>query len=227
MNAYDYIKTAILHGEFPPKMRLTEEYLAEKLKLSRTPIREALRKLEAEGLTVAMKRGVRVRHFTKLDVQQIYELRTLLEGYAASQAAIHRTARDIEEMESANLLYDQAITNYLSSGQITIEEILEINHQFHDAVIKASKNHHIHSHISKVVVIPLIFRSFYWFNEGQLRHSLEVHKTILQAITEQDAERARAAMHEHIYHGRDQVFMHIDVINDHYSAETDHNNRTP
>ncbi|MFC7062398.1 GntR family transcriptional regulator [Halobacillus seohaensis] len=217
MNAYEYIKKAILHGEFPPKMRLTEEFLAKKLQISRTPIREALKQLESEGLTVSIKRGVRVRDFTKQDIQQIYDLRTLLEGYAAAQAATHRTELDIQEMKTANDMYEQAINSYFESGEATIEYILEINHKFHDTVIKASQNQHIHSHISKVVVVPLIFRSFYWFNENQLRHSLDVHETILKAIEDRDIDRARIAMHEHIYHGRDQVLMHINDIDDNYS----------
>jgi len=218
MSAYTYIKQAILLGEFPPKMRLTEEYLANKLHISRTPIREALKQLESEGLTVSMKRGVRVRHFTKKDIQQIYDLRTLLEGYAAAQASIHRTDDDIREMKAANENYEQVINNYFKSDEVTIEDILERNHEFHNCVIKASQNQHINTHISKVVVIPLIFRSFYWFNEDQMRYSLNVHKTILKAIQEQDIERARVAMHEHIYHGRDQVLLHINDIELEYSG---------
>ncbi|GGF14732.1 GntR family transcriptional regulator [Halobacillus andaensis] len=198
-------------------MRLTEEYLASQLNLSRTPIREALRQLESEGLIVSMKRGVSVRHFTKQDIEQIYDLRVLLEGYAAAQAALHRTNEDLKEMKQANELYEKAITSYFDSGNTTIDNILEINQQFHDSVIKASQNQHIHSHMSKVVVVPLIFRSFYWFDEYQLRHSLDVHKTILKAIEQQDTERARAAMHEHIYHGRDQVIFHMDEIDHHYT----------
>ncbi|WP_085507257.1 GntR family transcriptional regulator [Thalassobacillus devorans] len=217
MTIYESIKRSILHGEFPPKMRLTEEFLAKKLETSRTPIREALKQLESEGLTVSMKRGVRVRHFTKKDIQQIYDLRTLLEGYAASQAATHRTEADLENMRLANDSYEKAIDNYIKTGETTIENILDINHQFHNAVINASQNPHIYSHITKVVVVPLIFRSFYWFNEEQLRHSLEAHKTLLKAIEEQDMERARVAMHEHIYHGRDEVLKQMDTIDEQYS----------
>src|SRR5699024_10816976 len=161
---------------------------------------------------VSMKRGVRVRHFTKKDIQQIYDLRTLLEGYAAAQASIHRTDDDIREMKAANENYEQVINNYFKSGEVTIEDILERNHEFHNCVIKASQNQHINTHISKVVVIPLIFRSFYWFNEDQMRYSLNVHKTILKAIQQQDIERVRVAIHEPIYHGRDQVVPHINDI---------------
>ncbi|ARI75600.1 transcriptional regulator [Halobacillus mangrovi] len=220
MSAYESIKKSILHGEYPPKMRLTEEYLAKQLNMSRTPIREALRQLESEGLIVSMKRGVSVRHFTKKDIEQIYDLRTLLEGYAAAQAAIHRTQADIKEMSEANWAYEEAIDTYFDTGSTTIEYILEINHRFHDAIIKASQNQHIYSHISKVVVVPLIFRSFYWFNEYQMRHSLDVHKTLLTAIEHQDTERARASMHEHIYHGRDQVLLNMDTIDDSYTKTT-------
>ncbi|SFB29156.1 transcriptional regulator, GntR family [Lentibacillus halodurans] len=217
MDAYTYIKKAILQGEFPPKMRLTEEYLANELQMSRTPIREALKHLESEGLTVSMKRGVRVRHYTKEDIQQIYDLRTLLEGYAASQASIYRTNQDLQEMKAANDNYEQTINDYFKNGESTIEDVLELNHRFHDCVIKASQNQHVYAHISKVVVLPLIFRSFYWFNEDQLRYSLEAHHTILKAIQEQDMERARVAMYEHIYHGRDQVLPHIGDIEEDYS----------
>ncbi|WP_449355235.1 GntR family transcriptional regulator [Virgibacillus natechei] len=217
MNAYMYIKKLILNGEFPPKMRLTEEFLANKLQISRTPIREALKQLGSEGLTVSMKRGVRVSHYTKEDIQQIYDIRTLLEGYAAAQASIHRTVLDLKEMKAANEDYEQVINEHFKTGTSTIENILEINRRFHECVVKASQNQHIHHHISKVVVLPLIFRSFYWFNEEQMRKSLEAHSTILHAIQEQDIERARVAMHEHIYHGRDQVLLHINDIKEDYS----------
>ncbi|GAB3063602.1 GntR family transcriptional regulator [Virgibacillus ainsalahensis] len=217
MNAYRYIKKAILHGEFPPKMRLTEEFLANKFQISRTPIREALKQLESEGLTVSMKRGVRVSHYTKEDIRQIYDVRTLLEGYAAAQASIHRSEVDLQQMKAANAYYEQVINEHFKTGESTIEDILDINRKFHDGIVKASQNQHIHNHISKVVVLPLIFRSFYWFNEEQMRKSLEAHSTILQAIEEQDMERARVAMHEHIYHGRDQVLLHINDIKEDYS----------
>lgn len=217
MDAYTYIKNRILHGEFPPKMRLTEEYLAKQLQTSRTPIREALKQLESEGLMLPMKRGVRVRHYTKEDIRQIYDLRTLLEGYAASQAALHRTTQNLQEMKEANDLYEQTINDYFKTGERTVEDILELNHKFHDCIVNASQNEHIHDLISKTVVLPLIFRSFYWFNEEQMRYSHEAHNTILNAIGEQDIERARVAMHEHIYHGRDQVLPHIEDIAEDYS----------
>ncbi|MGG1677780.1 GntR family transcriptional regulator [Neobacillus sp. NRS-1170] len=212
MDAYEFIKDAIIQGKFEPGMRLGEESLAKEMSLSRTPVREAIKQLEAEGLVVPLKRGVSVRHFTKEDIKQIYDLRTLLESYAASQAAIHRTDKHITEMEEAIELYEKAVDRYIESDLATTQDIVKVNQKFHDAIVAASNNSHIHFHISKVVVVPIVFRSFYWYNDFQLRQSLEVHKTILEAIKNKEPERARIAMHEHIFQGRDHVLRHLEQI---------------
>lgn len=212
MDAYEFIRDAIIEGKFVPGMRLAEESLAKEMNLSRTPIREAIKQLEAEGLVIPLKRGVSVRHFTKDDIRQIYDLRTLLEGYAASQAAIHRTENDLLEMERANILYEEAISRYVESDMDSLKDIVQVNQKFHETIVAASKNEHIHFHISKVVVVPIVFRSFYWYNCFRLKQSLEVHKTILEAIKNREPERARIAMHEHIYQGRDHVLKHLEQI---------------
>jgi DNA-binding GntR family transcriptional regulator len=87
---------------------------------------------------------------------------------------------------------------------------MEVNNQFHKAVLHASQNEYLSFHISKVTVLPLVFRSFYRSNKQQLKRSLELHETILSAIFEQDPERAKTAMSEHIYQGRDHVIRHIE-----------------
>ncbi|KQU57527.1 GntR family transcriptional regulator [Rossellomorea marisflavi] len=212
MDAYKYIKGAIIDGRYTPGMRLGEEFLAKELNLSRTPIREAIRHLEAEGLVIPLKRGVSVRNFTNEDIRQIYDLRTLLEGYAASQAAIHRTEEDLVKMESANIQYEKVIQDYGESDLGRVKEIVDVNQQFHEVIISAANNAHLHFHLSKVVVVPIVYRSFYWYDDNQLRRSLEIHKIILQAIQNKEPERARIAMHEHIYQGRDHVLKHLDKI---------------
>jgi DNA-binding GntR family transcriptional regulator len=212
MDAYEYIKGAIIDGKFEPGMRLGEEFLAKELNLSRTPIREAIKHLEADGLVVPLKRGVSVRNFTTEDIRQIYDLRTILEGYAASQAAIYRTEADLEQMEAANIVYEQVIEEHVQSDMDSIKEIVAVNQRFHEVIIHAANNAHIHFHLSKVVVVPIVYRSFYWYNDYQLKQSLEVHKTILQAIRNKEPERAKIAMHEHIYQGRDHVLKHLEDI---------------
>jgi DNA-binding GntR family transcriptional regulator len=213
MDPYKFIKEAIIQGKYEPGLRLTEESLARELGLSRTPIREAIKQLESEDLITPLKRGVRVRQFTKEDIRQIYDIRTLLEGYAASQAAIHRSDKDLKKMSDENLLYEKAINRYVASNSKNIDEIVNVNQQFHHAIVVASKNEQINYHISKVVVLPLVFRSFYWYNNTQIKRSYEVHQVILEAIKDRDTERARIALQEHIYEGRDHVLKHLENTN--------------
>jgi DNA-binding GntR family transcriptional regulator len=210
MDAYEFIKEAIILGKLEPGMRLGEETLAKELNLSRTPIREAIKQLEAEGLVIPLKRGVGVRRFTKDDIREIYDLRTLLESYAASQAAINRTEDDLIALAKANELYQEAIDDPSPLDMTRIRKIVKVNQTFHEAIVTASKNTHLYFHISKVVVVPIVFRSFYWYNDFQLKQSLEVHKIIFEAIKNRDPERARIAMHEHIFQGRDNVMKHLN-----------------
>lgn len=212
MDAYNFIKEGIILGHYKPGMKLTEQSLAQELDMSRTPIREAIRQLTSEGLIIPLNRGISVRKFTENDIRQIYDLRAMLEGYAAGQAAIHRSETDLEKMQSTNIFYEQSIDQYLKSDQTNIHEIVKANQQFHEAMIKAANNEHLRFHISKVVVVPLIFRSFYWYSTDELKRSLYVHQTILQAIASHEAERARIATHEHIYQGRDHVLKRISKL---------------
>lgn len=210
MNPYNAIKNAIIIGEYEPGKRLTEEALAEALQVSRTPIRDAIKQLESDGLIIPFKRrGYIVKEFSIEDIRQIYNLRALLESHGAGEAALNRTKEELQFMHEKNTAYEQAISKLKRSDISTIKNIQQANQEFHEEIFKATKNEHLRSHISKVVVVPLIFRSFYWYNERQLLRSLEVHKTILKAIENREPERAKIAMQEHIYQGRDDVLVQM------------------
>lgn len=208
MDAYQHIKNGILEGIHAPGQRLTEDFLAAELNLSRTPIREALRRLEAEGLVTTSGRGVSVRAFSTQDVRQIYELRALLEGYAAEHAAVWRDKNDLVQFQLANERFASAVSAARTQTP-DIREFVEANRLFHEGVLAACKNQHIYFLISKVVVLPLVFRSFYWYDGDAFQISLEYHETIFRAILHHEPERARSAMVEHIYRGRDHVVRHI------------------
>nr|WP_088006098.1 GntR family transcriptional regulator [Indiicoccus explosivorum] len=212
MNPYEFIKDAIILGDFSPGERLTEEALASTLKVSRTPIREAIKQLETDGLITPYKRrGYIVREFSLEDIRQIYNLRALLESFGASEAALYRTSEELERMYNKNAAYEIAISKLKRSDILTIRNVQQVNQEFHEEIFKATKNEHLRTHISKVVVVPLIFRSFYWYSERMLLRSLEVHKTILKAIENQEPERAKIAMQEHIYQGRDDVLQQLNT----------------
>jgi DNA-binding GntR family transcriptional regulator len=213
LSAYDSIKEAIIEGIYKPGERLTEENVASELNLSRTPIREALKRLENEGMITPLKRGVIVKQYTAEDIRQIYDLRALLEGYAAGQAAIYRNEEDIQLLREANIPFTRLDENYKQFDLNTTKRIMDTNRIFHDAVFSASKNDYIQFLISKVVVIPLVFRSIYWYDLERLKRSIATHETIITAIKNRDSERAKTAMLEHIYLGRDIVLSSIKTIN--------------
>ncbi|WP_424236843.1 GntR family transcriptional regulator [Bhargavaea ginsengi] len=218
MNPYTYIKNAIIVGHYKPGTRLTEKALADELQVSRTPIREAIKQLEVDGLiTPYKKRGYVVKSFSIEDIRQIYNIRALLEGYATGEAALNRSEEALDKIADKNEMYRQAIDSLDREDIETIQHIQRINQQFHSEIFLASGNEHLISMIERVVVVPIIFRSFYWYDEHQLMRSLQVHETILNAIRNHESDRARVAMEEHIYQGRDDVIAALrkqDVLSD-------------
>lgn len=210
MNPYELIKNEIILGQLPPGKRLTEEALADRLQVSRTPVREAIKQLESDGLiTPFQRRGYIVREFSIQDIRQIYNVRALLESHGTSEAALYRTNDELEKIHLKNLAYENAINELNREDILSIRSLQQANQDFHEEIFKATKNEYLISLISKVVVVPLIFRSFYWYNEKQLMRSLDVHTTIWQAIKDQEPERAKIAMQEHIYQGRDDVLKQL------------------
>lgn len=208
MGVYENIQNAIITGEYPSGYRLTEESLTKDWNVSRTPIREALKKLEFNGLITPLNRGFIVRIFSREDLRQIYDIRALLESYAAGQAAINRYEEDIKAMHQANEDYENALKHYDEGSLTQNKAIVRANKHFHDAIIHASQNEHVQDLVTKVVVLPLVFRSFHWLNKEETEQPLQMHKTILKAVEEKDSDRAKIAMHEHIFRGRDNVLLH-------------------
>lgn len=213
MDPYNFIKNAITRGDYKPGKRLTEEALAKELNISRTPIREAIQQLLSDGLITPLKRGVVVRTFTKKDILQIYDLRAVLESYAASEAAFRRSENDLKKMKQANEAYKKAAEVYIQRGKTGIDDIIETNHQFHEAILNAANNDYLRYHLEKVVVLPLVFSSFYWYTENELIRSYDIHNNIYYAIKYQEFERAKTALREHVYLARDHVLKHADKIN--------------
>ncbi|MFD1337262.1 GntR family transcriptional regulator [Oceanobacillus iheyensis] len=210
MNVYDAIKNAIFSGELKQGQRLTETYLAEYFNVSRTPIRETLKQLISEGIVHPYKKkGIIVRSFSSEDIKEIYNVRALLEGYGTGEAALNRTEEQIARIEEKNKLYKEAIYHYNASDLNLTKNIQETNQDFHHEIFVASHNNQILELIDKVVVVPLIYRSFYWYKEEHLYQSLEVHNTILNSIKNKDIDRAKSAMQEHIYTGRDHVLKNV------------------
>lgn len=190
---FNHIQGDILNGVYEPGESLTETRLSEELGVSRTPVREALRQLELEGLVQSIpNKGVIVKGVSPQDINDIYTIRMLIEGLAARWAAEKITPRGIEELKEAVEL-EEFYTMKNNTGQL-----LQFDTRFHDIIYRACKSKplmHIlstfHNYVRKA-------RKMSMSSPKRAMEVLEEHKAILQAIIEKDAAKAERLATEHV-----------------------------
>ena len=213
--AYEQIREAIVEGRYAPGQRLIEQRLASDLVLSRTPVREALLRLEAEGLVVSEKhRGAIVRPVTAQEIEDLYALRTRLESLAAECAARRRTPADIAELDEAVDAFEAAIPAAVKAGKKSdlagTRELTRANGRFHDAVLRAARSDRLTRVLAGSVDVPLVFQSLRKFDRPQLERSGLFHALIRDAIVAREPERAGRLMTEHVLQGRDALLVGLD-----------------
>jgi DNA-binding GntR family transcriptional regulator len=189
----DAIRSAIMSGTLQPRERLMEIQMAEELGVSRTPIREALRKLELEGFIVMVPRkGAYVADLSFKDIADVFEIRAALEGLAAGLAAERITEEELEDMERLLVEKRDAIT------QNDIGKLVEADTKFHALMYKASRNERLSSIISNLREQIQRFRLTSLSYPGRMKESLAEHKQIVEAIQSRDIQIARHLAQEHI-----------------------------
>ena len=158
--AAQLIRDAIVSGQLKPGERLPEARLADELKISRTPIREALRQLQAEGLVDAPRnRGARVRVYSLDDLDDMYQLRALLEGFAARSAASRMTPAQLDELRDASERFDAL------SAESDIDALLKVNDRFHEIILVAAANPMLDGILRQVTTIPrAVYRAYAAFS---------------------------------------------------------------
>ena len=199
------LRALILTGEYGPEERLIEEQLAERLGVSRTPVRQALTMLEAEGLVeITPNRGATVCSFSIEDVRDIYDLRAVLEGHAARLAAGRIERRELERLrELAREM--EGLPGQFDDHEEEIRALVALNQEFHGTIVEASRNRRLERLINRTVEIPLMFKAFCWYTAHERTISNHYHRQILEALENGDADRAEIKMREHVYEGRDFV----------------------
>lgn len=194
-NAYRTIREGIISGVYPQGSHLTAQQLAELTGLSRTPVREAMRRLDAEGLiSLIPNRGAFVSRWTREEIEQIYELRVMLEAFAAQTAAERANPEQIEELRA---IADR-MTAALQSPEIDYEGITEINAEFHRAVLEACGNARLRELLGSLTEMPLILSTFRNYSRAQLERSAAQHVELVEAISLRDSALAHAVMTAHI-----------------------------
>ncbi|HEX8445771.1 MAG TPA: GntR family transcriptional regulator [Sphingomonas sp.] len=193
--AYDEIKRQIMAGVLAPGAQLKEEELAEICGVSRTPVRDAMHRLEAE---MFIQRSDSQRSFVSNwstdDVEELFTLRTMLEGHAAAQAAERVTPEMLAALNGNVRAIDAAIERTLPD----VDTFLAKNAQFHALIIQAAASDRLAHMINRLVLQPIVHRTALRYDADQLRRSLAEHIEIVAALEARDADWARAVMTSHI-----------------------------
>lgn len=203
--AYSRLKAMVLSGELVPGQRLTEEHLAQKLGVSRTPIREALHKLASEGLIQALPtRGFKVSGESREEMEQVFELRAVLEGYAlglASRDIDQKTLEELQEyIQRAEEAYDRR----------DIDGVFLWNTKFHDTLnALVSNKPRLHQLIADLRKYVLRYRKDTLSYLAGARRSIDGHKKIMLALGLRDPEISERIMREHVREAMEDALQGI------------------
>jgi DNA-binding GntR family transcriptional regulator len=196
----DLLREEILNDAFAPGARLGEVELASQLGVSRTPIREALRQLAAEGLIeLTPNRGARVLSWTLEELESLFELRTTLEPRLTGVAARRATEADITELAR---LADRMAEVGAPGPDQDLAALIPLNRAFHAKLVELADAPAFAAALAGAVRAPLTQRNFRAYDEDSMRRSLAHHREIVAAIRARDPEWARAVMTAHLRNAR-------------------------
>jgi DNA-binding GntR family transcriptional regulator len=191
---YERLRSSILSGRMGPAERLTEEHLAEQMGVSRTPVREALHKLESEGLITALEtRGFIVSSDSREEVEELFEIRSILEGYALRVISQEISEQDLERLNGFIEKAEEAL------GRGRIHDVFNWNTQFHDIL------HGLVSEKKRLYDLMVTMRKYVLrYRKDTLQYpdggkrTLEGHRRILLALRLRDPDLCERVMRDHI-----------------------------
>jgi DNA-binding GntR family transcriptional regulator len=186
------LRDSIIRGDLSPGQKITEPELAEKLGISRTPIREAFRQLESEGyLTVMPRRGAVVSSITNKEILDFFELKSLLEGYALRKAAPEITNRDIAKLIRIN----NQLEAFARDGDI--EAFFKKNNEFHYALVNLCDNKKLSEIWNSLVRKYIKFRLRALSTPGRCMDSVDQHRDIIDALARKDGPLSESMIYRH------------------------------
>ncbi|RZN34512.1 GntR family transcriptional regulator [Bradyrhizobium sp. Leo121] len=204
--AYETLKQRLVGGLYPPGMQLREEPLANEFGLSRTPIRAALKRLVVDGLATADNgQGVRAAEWSERDIEEIFQIRILLEPLAAQFAAERGNDALLKELASCNRTMASAVAK---PGPQSIVKIQEANRTFHHLLLDHAGAPRLRSILDTLIEMPVITRSFQLYTRDELKQSLHQHEDLTQAISSKNGELARDIMQLHLRMSHSRFIRH-------------------
>lgn len=201
---FNTLRNAILKGELAPGERLMEMHLAEQLGVSRTPIREAIRKLELEGLVVMTPRkGAVVASITEDDLRDVLEVRKVLEQLAVELACTHITDEEMQKLKGTMEEFRKAI--HVNDAV----EIASKDEKFHDIIYQATRNHRLIQILNNLREQMYRYRFEYVKDEKVRNDLIEEHIKIISALENKDIENGKAAIKQHIIHQEKSILENL------------------
>jgi len=197
---YKSLKATILNGVLAPNKRLIEEKLAGEMGTSRTPVREAIQKLEKEGLIHKLpKGGFAVSVVTEEDIEEVFGIRSVLEGYAGYLATSRATDDDIRSLEEIVKREEKCLTKR------DTEEIIRLNTEFHERLYRAAKSSKLYTIINDLRDYIYRYRIIIFRYEGMAEISIKDHKDMIGLMKVKNARQVEKLVRKHIIRGGDLI----------------------
>ena len=209
--AYQALRAAILSGELAPGQRLVETHLAEKLHVSRTPIREAIRQLQHEDLvTIDPNNALRVATFSLTDAVQLYDCRIALEQLAVAGACQNATDSQLQDL---NLMVMQAQKLVKGkSSQLTNFQLLDLDYRFHRLLAESSGNLWLRSLLDQVFDKMMLLRIQTIQKNRDVLEIRTEHQRIYEAVAARDAEAAIKVIKDHLIAAKERVVREMQNL---------------
>lgn len=197
---FNTLRNAILKGELKPGERLMEIQLAQRLGVSRTPVREAIRKLELEGLVLMIpRRGAVVAEITVQDLEDVLEVRAALEELAVRRACEHITLEELEELKKAGIAFKCGLE------ENNLLACVEADMAFHEIIYHAAQNKRLQQMLMNLREQMYRYRLEYLKDRRMHKLLIEEHDTIRHALQMHDAKKAGNAMRIHIENQKESM----------------------
>ncbi|MBP8625402.1 MAG: GntR family transcriptional regulator [Syntrophorhabdaceae bacterium] len=207
---YKNLKSTILNGELLPNTRLIEERLADEMGTSRTPVREAIQKLEKEGLIRKLpKGGFAVSQITDKDIDEVFGIRGVLEGYAGYLATIRAEEEDINALEAIVRKEEECLKTkkegHTKTYDYDMDEIVRLNTEFHDRLYRAAKSERLYTIINDLRDSIYRFRRIIFRFSGMAEISMQDHKDMITLMRLKKASRVESLVRRHITRGKNLI----------------------
>lgn len=205
--AYRLLRERILQGSLAPGDSLGETELASSLDLSRTPVRDALRRLQVEGLVSQEPNHSAHVSDWSADVADLYEIRMLLEGHAAGRAATRLEPDGLNRLEE---LCDQMEAERDAAGERHVDRIADLNTEFHRISLSAAASARLSLLTGTVIELPLVLRTFRRYSGKDLARSFAHHRELIEAFRAGDPLWAESVMRSHVAAARSTLLAGRD-----------------